>query len=1789
VGPAICCGNNSAADLALGMTSSTNVSRVGSNVTYTINVTNRGPDAASDVVLTDNLPSSLVFLSANTPVGTWSINGGVVTFNLGTMTNSARATITITGIGTAQGIMTNTATISARTGDPNPGNSAATNALPVLPPAPVALFSATPVIGAWPLSVNFTDSSSGAITNRAWDFGNGATTNTAQTSFAVTYTTAGTNTVSLTVIGPGGTNVSTRPNYVAVTNPPPLLIVSPTNLGFGLLAVGQSSTQSFQIFNAGGLTMFGNVTTVPPYQVVSGSPFAVGGLQTNQVAISYTPTDAGTFSNAVIFTSNGGNSTNALSGDGAFVPMADFSGTPTSGFWPLTVSFTNGSTGTITNVVWDFGDGFTTNTSVSSLVHTYTGPGTNTVSLTTTGPVGVSTLTRQSYVTVTNLPPKLVLNPTNLDFGLLIVGQSRTQVFQIFNPGQLVLTGSVMVASPFGVAGGSPFSLNGGQTGQVMVSFNPGGAGSFSNAVSFTSNGGNSNNPVTGRAAFVPAATFSANPTSGFWPLTVTYTDNSSGTITNRFWDFGDGTSTNTTDTSLTHSYAGPSTNTVSLTASGPVGISTVVSNAYIVVTNLPPKMTVGPSSLDFGQVVVGQSRTQFFSVFNLGQLPLNGSVTTASPFSVVSGSPFSVNGRQTRLVQMVFSPTQAGSVNGAALFSSNDGGSTNGLSGIGLAPAQLAVLPQGLDFGIVAVGASAQASFVATNLGDVTISNAVVSVDSAFSVVVGNAFDLAGHSSTNVVIQFSPGAEGIFSNNVVFLTANAGSSTNPVTGATAPSPLASFSANPLSGFWPLTVSFTDNSSGAITNRFWDFGDGFTTNTSATNFTHDYAGPGTNAVTLTAYGPVGTSTVTSNAYIAVTNLPPKLVAGPSSLDFGSVIVGQSRTQFFSVFNPGQLVLQGSVTAPSPFSIVSGSPFSVNSRQATLMQVVFSPAQATGFNAAAIFTSNGGSSTNALSGIGLAAAQLTASPASIDFGILVVGTSAQASFVVTNLGDVTVSNIMASVDSAFSIVSGNSFNLPGHSSTNVVIQFAPGTDGVFSNNVVILSANDGSLTNSVTGTGASIPQANFQATPTNGFWPLMVSFADTSAGTITNRLWDFGDGATTNSSATTATHIYAGPSTNTVSLTASGPVGIDMLTIPACIVVTNLPARMVVIPTNVDFGPVIVGQSSTQLLQIVNIGQSVLTGAVAMVSPPFTVISDSAFTIAGGQTNVVMVRFRPRAEGSFGDKLIFTSNDGSSTNTVSGSGGLVPIASFTGSPSSGHWPLTVSFTSTSTGTITNLFWDFGDGATTNSGTANPSHTYALPGTNTVMLIASGTVGTDTMTLTDYLVVSNFPPQLAVSPSNLDFGIQLVGTSAQATFAVTNLGDLTASNVVVTAGGAPFSVVSGNSFNLAANSSTNVVIQFSPNTEGIFSNNVLFSPANAGTLTNTVSGNGLIVVTANFVGSPTSGSAPLTVNFVDSSTGTVTNRFWEFGDNTSTNVPGTNVAHTYMVGGSYTVRLTARGPAGSNTLTRAGYISANNVAPTADFTGSPLSGSAPLAVAFTDNSTGTVTNRLWDFGDGSTSNTTAIRVVHPYASGTYRVKLTATGPLGSNTRQKNNYISVTNAPAKLLVTPASQNFGGVIIGQTNTLPFQAINLGSFSLTGAVSVPSGSGFRVASGSPFTLAGGQTSAVMVAFSPSTTNTYNTNLVFTSNAGNTTNSVSGTGSFAAVIITSIQVSGPDVAISFSSSAGVSYSVEYTDTLMPASWSSAISAIAGTGSIVTATNSGGASGSSRFYRVRQLP
>lgn len=81
------------------------------------------------------------------------------------------------------------------------------------------------------------------------------------------------------------------------------------------------------------------------------------------------------------------------------------------------------------------------------------------------------------------------------------------------------------------------------------------------------------------------------------------------------------------------------------------------------------------------------------------------------------------------------------------------------------------------------------------------------------------------------------------------------------------------------------------------------------------------------------------------------------------------------------------------------------------------------------------------------------------------------------------------------------------------------------------------------------------------------------------------------------------------------------------------------------------------------------------------------------------------------------------------------GPVSPTANFTGSPTSGRAPLTVSFTDTSLGEPTSWLWDFGDGTTSTA--QNPTKTYTAVGTYTVQLFASNTLGGDTKTRFGYI--------------------------------------------------------------------------------------------------------------------------------------------------------------------------------------------------------------------------------------------------------------------------------------------------------------------------------------------------------------------------------------------------------------------------------------------------------------------
>jgi len=110
--------------------------------------------------------------------------------------------------------------------------------------------------------------------------------------------------------------------------------------------------------------------------------------------------------------------------------------------------------------------------------------------------------------------------------------------------------------------------------------------------------------------------------------------------------------------------------------------------------------------------------------------------------------------------------------------------------------------------------------------------------------------------------------------------------------------------------------------------------------------------------------------------------------------------------------------------------------------------------------------------------------------------------------------------------------------------------------------------------------------------------------------------------------------------------------------------------------------------------------------------------------------------------------------------------------------------------------------------------------------------------------------------------------------------------------------------------------------------------------------------------------------------------------------------------------------------------------------AGFSATPIFGTPPLTVSFTDASTGTITNRLWTFGDGTTSTNT--NPAHTYTNvASYTVSLTVFGASGSNTLTRTSYISVmTNMTATMIVDSMQANCyntNGVITAPTSGQPY------------------------------------------------------------------------------------------------------------------------------------------------------
>ncbi|MEW5923116.1 MAG: PKD domain-containing protein, partial [Candidatus Zixiibacteriota bacterium] len=334
-----------------------------------------------------------------------------------------------------------------------------------------------------------------------------------------------------------------------------------------------------------------------------------------------------------------------------------------------------------------------------------------------------------------------------------------------------------------------------------------------------------------------------------------------------------------------------------------------------------------------------------------------------------------------------------------------------------------------------------------------------------------------------------------------------------------------------------------------------------------------------------------------------------------------------------------------------------------------------------------------------------------------------------------------------------------------------------------------------------------------------------------------------------------------------------------------------------------------------------------------------------------------------------------------------------IVDFTASPTSGKAPLNVAFQSLCNIIPSSVTWHFGDGDS--SHVLDPEHVYNEIGVYTVKLYAEIPGYSDSMIMTDLIAVSDI---------NADFSadVRCGGVSL-----VVNFSDLSTGSNPISAYFWDF----GDGFTSSQSEPSH---QF--DSSGIYDITLIVNDAyGADTLVKEAYIIAQDSVSADFIGIPTSGKAPLTVMFEPVLDGAADSYYWDFGDGSdSSNVR--NPIHQYTTQGKYDVKLRVSLNLDACThvdsLTREDYVVVSEL--DAAFTATPKAGIAPLTVQFTDMSPGLPDTWYWDFGDGETA--LEQNPLHQFdTSGIYNVFLRVSNWLGdTDSLLKIEYIHAGDSP-------------------------------------------------------------------------------------------------------------------------------------------------------------------------------
>jgi PKD repeat protein/subtilisin-like proprotein convertase family protein len=308
-------------------------------------------------------------------------------------------------------------------------------------------------------------------------------------------------------------------------------------------------------------------------------------------------------------------------------------------------------------------------------------------------------------------------------------------------------------------------------------------------------------------------------------------------------------------------------------------------------------------------------------------------------------------------------------------------------------------------------------------------------------------------------------------------------------------------------------------------------------------------------------------------------------------------------------------------------------------------------------------------------------------------------------------------------------------------------------------------------------------------------------------------------------------------------------------------------------------------------------------------------------------------------------------------------------------------LVVDFTNTSQN-ADSYSWDFGDGNT--STLENPTHTYGQSGNYTVILTATNSCGSITVSQNVTVLI---PPVAGFSP-NPSQGCEPLTVQ----FVSTSIGQVD-TYLWTFEGGIP-----------ASSTTASPVVIF--NNPGIY--DVSLEVTNAAG-TDQVIQTDIIEVLPEPISDFSSTTTDLTVSFTNLSLNADIYS-WVFGDgNTSTQE---NPVHTYAQSGNYSVTLVAINNCGTVSITQDISIL---VPPVAGFQYTPGQGCEPLTVQFVNTSVGQVDSYLWTFEGGSPASSTAADPVVVFENpGLYDVTLEVTNAAGTNQIIQTDVIEVFALP-------------------------------------------------------------------------------------------------------------------------------------------------------------------------------